>query len=175
MDNENALVQVTPDDLAFLEQELSKTSKPAPIRELAEKLAFRKTADQRIQDVKLYDPACVYQIGDSIYKEYDEPLTVSSKTVEPFKGAVDALRDRRNCGPHFLEDGYDNPFLLLEERHEKMERSRFGMISFERKLLGRGKSLLRFYGKFLKTYHAAPPFAASLPGYTRTPRARAAQ
>lgn len=88
MDNENALVQVTPDDIAFLEQELSKTSRPAPVRELAEKLAFRKTADQRIQDVNLYDPACVYQIGDSIYKEYDEPLTVSSKTVEPFKGAV---------------------------------------------------------------------------------------
>jgi hypothetical protein len=88
MDNDNALVHVTPDDIAFLEQELSKTPKPAPIRELAEKLAFRKTADQRIQEVKLYDPACVYLIGDSIYKEYDEPLTVSSKTVEPFKGAV---------------------------------------------------------------------------------------
>ena len=88
MDNDNALVQVTPDDLAFIEQELSKAPKPAPIRELAEKLAFRKTADQRIQDVKLYDPACIYRIGDSIYKEYDEPLTVSSKTVEPFKGAV---------------------------------------------------------------------------------------
>ena len=88
MDNDNALIQVTPDDIAFLEQDLVKTPKPAPVRELAEKLAFRKTAGQRVQEVKLYDPACAYQIGDSIYKEYDEPLTVSSKTAEPFKGAV---------------------------------------------------------------------------------------
>lgn len=88
MDKDNTLVQMTPDDITFLEQELSKTQKPTAARELAEKLAFRKTADQRTQDVKLYDPTCVYLVGDSIYKEYDEPLTVSSKTVEPFKGAV---------------------------------------------------------------------------------------
>lgn len=88
MDKDNALVQVTPDDTAFVEQELAKTRKPATTRELAEKLAFLKTAGQRTQAVKLYDPNCVYQIGDMIYKEYDEPLTVSSKTMEPFKGAV---------------------------------------------------------------------------------------
>jgi len=88
MDKENALVQVTPDDLAYVEQELGKTPRPATARELAEKLAFLKTAGQRTQAVKLYDPNCVYQVGDMVYKEYDEPLTVSSKTVEPFKGAV---------------------------------------------------------------------------------------
>jgi hypothetical protein len=88
MDKDNALVQVTPDDIAFAEQELAKSKKPAATRELAEKLAFLKTAGQRTQAVKLYDPDCIYQIGDMIYKEYDEPLTVSSKTVEPFKAAV---------------------------------------------------------------------------------------
>jgi len=88
MDKDNALVQVAPDDITFLEQELAATLKPAATRELAEKLAFRKTADERTQAVKLYDPICVYQVGDSIYKDYDEPLTVSSKTGEPFKGAV---------------------------------------------------------------------------------------
>ena len=88
MDNDNTLVQVTPDDLAFAEQELAKSRRPAATRELAEKLAFRKTAGQRTQEVKLYDQNCVYRVGDMIYKEYDEPLTVSSKTVEPFKGAV---------------------------------------------------------------------------------------
>lgn len=88
MDKDSTLVQVTPEDLVFTEQELAKSRKPVPTRELAEKLAFRKTAGQRTQEVKLYDQACVYQVGDMIYKEYDEPLTVSSKTVEPFKGAV---------------------------------------------------------------------------------------
>ncbi len=88
MDKDNPLVQVTPDDIAFVEQELTKSRKPFMLRELVEKLAFLKTANQRTQDVKIYDPNCVYQVGDSIYKEYDERLAVSSKTVEPFKGAV---------------------------------------------------------------------------------------
>ncbi len=88
MDKDNALVQVTPDDIAFVEQELAKSRKPFLLRELVEKLAFLKTAAQRIQDVKIYDPNGIYEVGDSICKEYDERLTVSSKTVEPFKGTV---------------------------------------------------------------------------------------
>ena len=88
MDKDNALVQVTPDDIAFVEQELAKSPKPFLLRELVEKLAFLKTAAQRVQDVKIYDPNSFYEVGDSIYKDYDERLTVSSKTVEPFKGAV---------------------------------------------------------------------------------------
>ncbi len=88
MDKDNVLVQVTPDDIAFIERELAASRKPATQRELAEKLAFLKTAKERTQDVKIYDPNGVYQVGDSIYREYDEPLTVSSKTMEHFTGAV---------------------------------------------------------------------------------------
>jgi len=88
MDKDNTLVQVTPDDVAAIEQELSKSHRTAMTRELAEKLAFRKTAYQRTQAVKIYDPEAAYEIGDSIYKEYDEPLTVGAKVVEPFKGPV---------------------------------------------------------------------------------------
>jgi hypothetical protein len=88
MEKNNTLVEVTPDDIAFIEQELAKTRKPISVREITERLAFRKTASQRTQQVKIYDPSCVYQVGDSIYKEYDEHLTVSSKTVEAFKGPV---------------------------------------------------------------------------------------
>jgi len=88
MEKDNTLVQVTSDDIAFIELELAKTRKPASVREVTERLAFRKTASQRTQEVKIYDSSCVYQVGDSIYKEYDEHLTVSSKTVESFRGAV---------------------------------------------------------------------------------------
>jgi hypothetical protein len=88
MDKDNALVHITPDDIAFIERELATSRKPATQRELAEKLAFLKTAKERTQEVKIYDAAGVYQVGDSIYKDYDEPLTVSSKTVEHFTGAV---------------------------------------------------------------------------------------
>ncbi len=60
----------------------------SPLHALAEKLAFLKTAGQRAQDVKRYDPYARYEVGDYVYKEYDETLTVGSKNVEHFKGAV---------------------------------------------------------------------------------------
>ncbi len=88
MDKENNLTQVTPNDHAFVEKELAQTSRPLSLREITEKLAFHKTASQRVSDVFKYDPSCKYQVGDFIYREYDEQLTVSSKTVEHFQGAV---------------------------------------------------------------------------------------
>ncbi len=88
MDKENNLTQVTPNDHAFVEKELAQTSRPLSLREITEKLAFHKTASQRVSDVFKYDPNCKYQVGDFIYREYDEQLTVSSKTVEHFQGAV---------------------------------------------------------------------------------------
>jgi hypothetical protein len=82
------LTTVTEDDLALVERELGTTSHPQSVKALTEKLAFEKTASQRMQPVKKYDPNCKYEVGDFIYKEYDEPLTVGSKAVEHFQGAV---------------------------------------------------------------------------------------
>jgi len=42
----------------------------------------------RTQNVKRYDPYARYEIGDVIYKEYNETLNVGSKNVEHFRGAV---------------------------------------------------------------------------------------
>jgi hypothetical protein len=84
----NNLTTVTPDDLVLVERELQATPHPLDIKVLTQRLAFEKTAGQRLLDVKKYDPNCRYEVGDVIYKEYDEPLTVGSKTVEHFKGAV---------------------------------------------------------------------------------------
>jgi hypothetical protein len=88
METDLKLTQVTDEDVLYLEQDLGQSPKPSHLRQLTEKLAFQKTASQRNQDVKRYDPAVVYEVGDAIYKEYDEALTVSSKSVEHFKGAV---------------------------------------------------------------------------------------
>jgi hypothetical protein len=88
MDKDLKLTQVTDDDIRFLEQTLSQSPKPSHLGQITEKLAFQKTASQRTQDIKIYDPSCVYEVGDAVYKEYDEPLTVSSKSVEQFKGSV---------------------------------------------------------------------------------------
>jgi hypothetical protein len=84
----NNLTAVTPDDIALVERELSTTSHPLAVKALTEKVAFEKTASQRTQDVKKYDPNCRYEVGDYIYKDYDEPLTIGSKSVEHFQGAV---------------------------------------------------------------------------------------
>jgi hypothetical protein len=86
---ENAqITTIAPEDVALIEKELAQTSRPLPLHVLAEKLAFRKTAGQRTQDVKRYDPYARYETGDVIFKEYDEALTIGSKNVEHFQGAV---------------------------------------------------------------------------------------
>ena len=88
MDKETETTQIMPENLAFIEKELSSTSKPLSLGEMTKKLAYKKTSRQMQQEVKKYDPECQYEVGDLIYKEYDEPLMVSSKGMEPFKGAV---------------------------------------------------------------------------------------
>ena len=88
MDKINETTLVTEDDLAFIHSELAKDSTVYTLPELTRKLAFKKNAGQLNQEVKRYDSFCQYEIGDLICKEYDEPLLVSSKGVEPFKGAV---------------------------------------------------------------------------------------
>lgn len=88
MDKQNENIKITDADLSFIEKELSQTNKVLSLYELTKKLAFKKTASQLSKEVKKYDPYCQYEVGDLIYKKYDEPLMVSSKGVEPFDGAV---------------------------------------------------------------------------------------
>jgi len=88
MEKEIENTEITEKDLLFIEKEFSKSNKPLSLEEMTKKMAYQKTSSQLVQDVKKYDPLCTYEIGDYIYKEYDEPLMVSSKGAEPFKGAV---------------------------------------------------------------------------------------
>ncbi len=88
MIEENEYTRITETDLNFLENELSQSNKPFTLQELTQKLAFKKTSRQLQQEVKKYDPYAKYEVGDIIYKEYDEPLMVSSKGVDHFKGSV---------------------------------------------------------------------------------------
>jgi hypothetical protein len=86
---ENAITTaIAPGDTAYIEEELARSPRPAALHDLAQKLAFRKTAGQRSKDVKRYDPNARYEVGDYLYKDYDETLTVGSKNVEHFKGSV---------------------------------------------------------------------------------------
>ena len=86
---ENAnITAIAPGDVAFIQEELGRGPGPAALHALTEKLAFLKTAGQRAKDVKRYDPDARYEVGDYIYKDYDETLTIGSKSVEHFKGSV---------------------------------------------------------------------------------------
>ena len=88
MDKENEQTKITEDDLSFLEEELLQINKAFTLEQLTQKVAFKKTSSQLKQEVKKYDPYCLYEAGDLILKEYDEPLLVSSKGAEHFKGSV---------------------------------------------------------------------------------------
>jgi len=88
MVKEDENTKITESDILFIEKELTQTNKPLSFQEMTRKLAYKKTSSQMTQEVKKYDPYCQYEIGDLIYKEYDELLTTSSKGAEPFKGAV---------------------------------------------------------------------------------------
>ncbi len=82
------LTSVADADLVLVESELGRTPAPRTTKDLAGKLAFEKTATERTQDVKKYDPDVRYEVGDTIEKIYNEPLTVGSKSVEHFEGRV---------------------------------------------------------------------------------------
>ncbi len=88
MDQENEITHIANDDLSFLEKELAKTKAPVKQEELVTKTAFKKTAGQRCLEAKEYNPDCMFEVGDLVHKKYDEPLTVSSKGAEHFKGSV---------------------------------------------------------------------------------------
>ena len=88
MEKEIETTEISAEDLAFLEKDLSKTDKPLPLEELTRKIAFKKSAHHLSHEVKKYDPDCQYEIGDLVYKEYNEPLIVSSKGTEQFQGSV---------------------------------------------------------------------------------------
>ncbi len=64
------LTTVSDADLALVERELERTPQPRSTHDLAGKLAFEKTAVERTQDVKKYDPYARYDVGDFIQKEY---------------------------------------------------------------------------------------------------------
>ncbi len=83
-----SLTSVSADDVGLVLRELEGSNCPVALAFLAEKIAFAKTAGQRMQSLKKYDPNARYEVGDLVYKEYDETLNTGSKASEPFSGAV---------------------------------------------------------------------------------------
>src|SRR5512137_1982159 len=103
-DETTPLTTVSDADLAFVERELERAPHPRSTPDLAGKLAFEKTAAERTQDVKKYDPYVRYEVGDLVEKEYNEPLTVGSKSVEHFEGRVILKVVAKAFNKHFACD-----------------------------------------------------------------------
>jgi hypothetical protein len=95
------LTTASAEDLSLVERELERTPHPQSTRALAEKLAFEKTATERTQDVKKYDPYARFEVGDFIEKDYNEPLTVGSKSVEHFEGRIILKVVAKTTSKHF--------------------------------------------------------------------------
>jgi len=95
------LTTVSGEDLGLVERELGPAPAPRSTRDLTAKLAFEKTATERTQDVKKYDPDVRYEVGDTIEKIYNEPLTVGSKSVEHFEGRVILKVFAKTYSKHF--------------------------------------------------------------------------
>ncbi len=95
------LTTVSAEDIALVERELERSPQPRSTHALAGKLAFEKTATERTQDVKKYDPYSHYEVGDFIEKDYNEPLTVGSKAVEHFEGRVILKVVAKTFSKHF--------------------------------------------------------------------------
>jgi hypothetical protein len=100
-DEATTLTAVSDADLALVERELERSPQPRSTHDLAGKLAFEKTATERTQDVKKYDPYARFEIGDLIEKEYNEPLTIGSKAVEHFEGRVILKVVAKTYSKHF--------------------------------------------------------------------------
>lgn len=95
------LIEVSDGDLALVERELERAPQPQSTHDLTGRLAFAKTATERTQDVKKYDPDTRYEVGDLIEKDYNEPLTVGSKSVEHFEGRVILKVVAKSFNKHF--------------------------------------------------------------------------
>jgi hypothetical protein len=100
-DEPTNLTAVSDADLVLVERELGRGPQPRSTHDLTGKLAFEKTAAERTQDVKKYDPYAVYEVGDFIEKEYNEPLTIGSKSVEHFEGRVILKVAAKTHSEHF--------------------------------------------------------------------------
>ncbi len=73
----------------FLNNVLSGGKQPVSLQKVVEEFAKKILEEETLEAVKIYDPDCRYEVGDLLYKEFDEKLRVGrDKFVEFHAGAV---------------------------------------------------------------------------------------
>ncbi len=72
----------------FLKEILEASEEPLPLGDVIEKFARKFREEEVLEPVKIYDPDCRYEVGDLIYKEFQEKLRVGRDKYIEFEGAA---------------------------------------------------------------------------------------
>ncbi|MGQ9617690.1 MAG: hypothetical protein ACUVUG_01885 [Candidatus Aminicenantia bacterium] len=112
---QSAKVVIEENDLKWIKSLVKQQGVPLSIEEIALQLARKKSALTEGKKVKVFNPEIDYEIGDLIYKYYDEDLKFSREKVIHFKGGV-VLRaigkEKRPEGFSILRVTYDGTGLF---------------------------------------------------------------
>lgn len=104
-------------DIEWIKSLIREHGSPIPLEEIATQLARKKSALTQGKRVKIFNPEIDYEVGDLIYKYYDEDLKFSREKVEHFKGGV-VLRvigkEKRPEGFSILRVTYDGTGLFKQ-------------------------------------------------------------
>ncbi len=104
-------------DIEWIKALIKEHRSPITLDEISTQLARKKSALTQGKKVKVFNPELDYDVGDLIYKYYDEDLKFSREKVEHFKGGV-VLRvigkEKRPEGFSILRVTYDGTGLFKQ-------------------------------------------------------------
>jgi len=104
-------------DVEWIKNLIKERRSPITLEEISTQLAKKKSALTQGKKVKIFNPELDYEVGDLIYKYYDEDLKFSREKVEHFKGGV-VLRvigkEKRPEGFSILRVTYDGTGLFKQ-------------------------------------------------------------
>lgn len=105
------------EDIEWIESLIKERRSPITLEEISTQLARKKSALTQGKKVKIFNPELDYEVGDLIYKYYDEDLKFSKEKMEHFKGGV-VLRiiekEKRPEGFSILRVTYDGTGLFKQ-------------------------------------------------------------
>lgn len=104
-------------DIEWIKTLIKEHRSPVTLEEISTQLARKKSALTQGKKVKIFNPELDYEVGDLIYKYYDEDLKFSKEKIEHFKGGV-VLRiigkEKRPEGFSILRVTYDGTGLFKQ-------------------------------------------------------------
>lgn len=104
-------------DIEWIKSLIKEHGSPLSLEEISSHLARKKSALTQGKRVKIFNPEIDYEVGDLIYKYYDEDLKFSREKIEHFKGGV-VLRviekEKRPEGFSILRVTYDGTGLFKQ-------------------------------------------------------------